>query len=129
MKIYIATKFENQAKFHELKDLLEEFGHTVPRDWTNERERGDMTEVQWQSYLKTQAQADADGVADCDALVLITVKESMAGAFVEMGIAAALSKRILLVDEGNKNNIFFRLPCVEQMGDFEDVINALEPRR
>jgi len=115
MKIYIASKFENQDAFRALKEELEQAGHKITHDWTREEVFANSRTLK--QDLAMFANLDFNGVTSCDALVLLAAPK-MAGAFVELGIALALGKMILVVDgykEGNPPCIFYNLPFIHHV--------------
>lgn len=108
MRAYIASKFENQDQFHELREMLESYGHTVTRDWTKES----IARSTEPGYITKCAEEDYSGVVEAEVLVLIPTKEPMAGAFVEFGIALGKGLDIIIVDPFNESyqkNIFYHL--------------------
>lgn len=114
INVYVATKFQNVAGFNEMKRLLEDIGHKVTHDWTKESADGKGWPERY-PYLQKCALRDGHGVADSDCLIFIPVNQPMAGAFVEMGIALALDKLVIVVDafaDGIQGNIFYYLPQV-----------------
>ena len=124
VKIYIATKFENQDEFHQLKRMLEACGHVVTHDWTKES-CDNAPPGKLEEYKTDCALNDVEGVHNADLLVLIPYHKPMAGAFVEFGIAVALGKPVVLVKRAGvffQDNIFYSLPDVTPLPDFESVV-------
>lgn len=126
MRVYIATKFENTNQFNELKALIEAKGHWINHDWTNGTPIKSIPAEKLGDFLKDSACNDFMGVKKCHALIFIPVQEPMAGAWVEMGIALAEWKRVIVIDNGLKNCIFFNLPGVLKARDFNHAVELLD---
>jgi len=125
VNLYIATKFNNQAAFHDLKGKLEAKGHSVTLDWTKE-DSSKVAKKKLKKYLTQCAINDADAVIASHALILLPVPD-MAGALVELGIALGCGCPIIIVDafkEGNQKPIFYHMPEDEYM--FKHVANEEE---
>lgn len=116
MKVYIATKFENRDEFEKMAFYLKSHGHTLTLDWTK-HDSTKVPEGKRQEYLKQCACECFIGVMMADVVVFIADKRPMAGAFVELGLALGLFKRIIIVNsgkgEGRQECIFYHLPPVE----------------
>lgn len=126
MKIYIATKFENQQNFHELAEKLRARGHTITHDWTTESCEG-MDGAERFHYTQQCAIKDVQGVAAADAVVVIT-HPKLSGALTELGVAIGLNKRIVIVNPWNPEapyNIFYHLPYVEHVKTLDGAAEAL----
>lgn len=125
MKCYIATKFDNQRAFHEMRALLEGNGHSLTVDWTkhDKPEAGeDML-----AFKERCAFTDYVGVDRADVLILLVVPD-MAAAFSELGIALARRRTIIVVGyrEGkDRDNVFYYHPCVLHAKTMEDAANML----
>jgi hypothetical protein len=124
-RIYVASKFENKQAVRVAQRMLVANGHEITFDWTvhdstliplAERER----------YLKECAMNDLHGVIEADAILLLC-HPNMKGAYVELGAALAMGRRILVVaPDLTSTNIFFHLPCVEVYDTVENAVRALE---
>ncbi len=129
MKAYIATKFQNRLGFEIARALLELSGHEITHDWTQESDEG-LEEPVRTLYRQHCAINDMMGVQEADVVILLPTEAKMAGAFVELGIALALNKRVLIVDgfrEEVQPNIFYFLPqCyVEHYPTIAEAVAAL----
>lgn len=127
MNVYIATKFENKSQFRELASLLGKYGHNITHDWTNEDLAG-IPPSERAEFLKSCAFSDFLGVTRADVLVFIPVKEAMAGAWVEFGLALRDHKPIIVIDNKLQNNIFYNMDSVSLAKDFNHVASLLAER-
>jgi nucleoside 2-deoxyribosyltransferase len=108
MDVYVATKAENYKVARLFMRALEEVGHDIAHDWTNQvatvGPAPDNIDLR-----RRLAREDLAGVAACDCFILIIHKD-MVGSLIEYGAALALNKRIfIVVDYENSpvNSIFF----------------------
>lgn len=133
MKVYIATKFENQAQFNECAELLKLAGHTVAHDWTKESAAGRIGH-ELTHYLQKCAIADLSAAKHSDAFILIPTAAKQAGAFVEFGAALGswnfgpVFRNIIIVDAFNpefQSNIFYHLPDLIHVKTIKEAVQAL----
>lgn len=101
MRIYVASKFENQTRVKDIVSLLEGAGHTITYKW-------------WENsqVTTTQARADMVGVITAEALVLIVEEDlKYCGAIAEFGMALACGIPVyVLGHQLDQRCIFMRLP-------------------
>lgn len=104
MRIYVATKFENQLRAIEIATQLEAAGHTITyKWWTNDQ------------MSQEQALADFKGVVTADAVVVIAEREfAYAGTYVELGIAIAQRTPVYILGHAMNRCIFLRLPGIHR---------------
>lgn len=122
MRVYVASKFENEQAVREAHRLLRERGHIITLDWTGKV----ATE---EEPLSHHAQADFGGVASAHALILLH-HPNVCGAMTEMGIALALRKDVIVIDaDRGPANIFFSLPQVKHARDMRHALELLEEGR
>ena len=133
MRVYAASKFENQAAVREVYRALREDGHTITHDWTEEdasQFEGDALE----EYLCTCAEKDVRGVVDSEALLLLHYPK-VSGAITEFGIALCKawqfpgSQLIIVIDAHkpeNPRNIFFHLKFVRHAADLTEARRILK---
>jgi hypothetical protein len=118
VKIYVASKFENSKAVREAHRALEEDGHEITHDWTNENADGLEGEAK-EEYLKKCASKDVVGVLSGQGILVLN-HERMAGGFTEFGIAIGshwLGRYMCIVvidghHEEKPRNIFFHLPFI-----------------
>ena len=116
--IYIAAKFTRKLEMRTIAAALSDFGYKVASRWIEQQENDDDPPSDW-------ADRDVEEVGAADTLVLFTETEAggytTGGRFVELGIAIAWDKRIIIV--GPLENIFCHLYGIEQLEHFS--INRL----
>lgn len=123
MRVYVASKFENQEQVRKVHRLLTESGHIITHDWTWESVEGKKGEER-ERYLKDCATKDYNGVDTCDVFFLINYLHC-AGAYTEFGIALRAQKCIVVVDGHHpekSRNIFFHLPDVHHFTSVEEAV-------
>ena len=99
--IYIAGKYEDRIRVKELMSLFEAFDHTITYDWTKNQE-GDSSVI--------CAITDLEAVKKADIVLAIAEKDYIyKGMYVEIGIALALSKKVLLLGNAIDRCIFSTL--------------------
>jgi len=130
MKVYVAAKFEEKDRVRLIYKRCRENGLEVTCDWTVEDDTG-MVGEERRAYHQKCAQADLDGVRNCDVLILLP-HEHGKGMYFEMGAAIALGKRVIVVgqdsDDSHKPCIFCKLPQVKWMPDiWGAIIEAANP--
>lgn len=125
MKLYVASKFENQKEVRSAIARLRAAGHTITRDWTRGKTWDWNDQAQVERYARAVAVADAQAVADADAFVFLTYEyRTNIGAFVEMGIALGLGKLVFVVGE-QPRNLFYYHPNVRRVRNIDEVIGTL----
>lgn len=131
MKVYVASKFENQAEVRKAITLLREHGHDITFDWTQHSAVGKSGQ-ELQDYLRLCAVDDYDGVLFAEALVLIDHPNCKA-AYTELGMALAMQARVIVVnavptviDPTMHQNIFMHLPEVEHVDSIEEAVAILD---
>ena len=103
--IYVATKWENREYARRIMNALEERGHVITYDWTQQEQ--ESTE---------QAASDVWGVQLADVLlILANTDAAYKGTYVELGVALGLFKRVLLVGDGLDACLFAKHWLVTKM--------------
>jgi nucleoside 2-deoxyribosyltransferase len=96
---------------------LELADHEIVSRWVNMP--FNPTESHTVDERKAIAKMDADDVAACDCLILLSGPAKYSGGkFVESGIALALGKRVVVV--GARENMLLWHPAVEQIDDVRE---------
>jgi hypothetical protein len=111
MKLYVASKFTNKQEVRSLMTLLENDGHTITHDWTDDDAAG-LEGDELEQYLALNAIACIRGIIDAQAFILIARPE-MAGSHTELGLAMGIGRPVLILDgfkAGNQPNIFYNIP-------------------
>lgn len=124
MKVYCAAKFEEKTKVREVFKTLEAAGHTPTHDWTHE-DLGDRTGQVAEAYLAQCGIDDVLGVQRADAVILFHHPQ-LYGGMVELGMAIALDKLVILVKgEGGRDTPFFHLPCIHHATSLQEALAIL----
>ena len=115
---YLASGWDSQYKMHDLRSRLEDAtGWTCTSRWIDTPD----------NYPPEKACAeDIRDLSTADILIITDGPSTKGGKWVEFGIALALSKPILIIDEGNTHNltIFTRHMNVMPMS-LENVISQM----
>ncbi|MBU2249737.1 MAG: hypothetical protein KKD77_23525 [Gammaproteobacteria bacterium] len=100
---YIASKWENKRKVAELASVLERMGHVISHKWF-------AVEAAYMEDAPIHARLDMYGVRDCTTfLALFDIDFPFLNAYVELGMAVALRKEILIIGQADTNCLFTRL--------------------
>jgi len=91
MKIYIATKLEQADTHNRVRDAFVAAGHQITYDWTT---HGSVKQEGYERISEV-AQAEMQGVKNADVVVMLL--PGGRGTHVELGMAAAWGKPIVLV--------------------------------
>ena len=117
MKIYIAAKFEDTDSYAVMKKRLEAEGHSITYDWTVHNEN--------ELSKKECALADTQGVIDCD-LLLLKAHVKGKGQYSELGMAIALKKPSIIIDDGESTNIFFHHPLCRLVAGLAEAMEIIK---
>jgi nucleoside 2-deoxyribosyltransferase len=127
VKVYVAGKFQEKERVRRVQALVREYGHEITCDWTVEDDSLFDGEA-LRAYWRRCAQDDVAGVRACDALILLPHARGK-GLWVELGIALALNKRVIVVgfdgDDSHQPCIFCKLPQVEWAPDGQAAVEML----
>lgn len=119
MKVYLAGRYSRKPEFLRFMDIIQASGHEVQADWL--KSNHDHT-----PHAEC-AQIDVADIKACDVLIAFSeeprVNNSRGGRHVELGIALALGKRIIIV--GPVENVFMALPEIERVDTFREVKHLL----
>lgn len=121
-KVYLAAKFEEYEQARWLMTQLRERGFTITYDWTPHALTFPPESEHWK-----QAVLDVAGVVDCDYFIQLHHPKSK-GALVELGVALALHKNIIVIgckDHGDP--VFYWHPDIQHVTDL-DALWPLLPR-
>lgn len=113
MKVYVAGKFQDKETVRKVQTILRCNGYTITCDWTGNTAEGLYTNEKL-AYERASAIEDVEGVRNADFVILVAHPE-LRGALVEMGMALALGKPVLVLQVGNTEmpfNVFLRHPLV-----------------
>ena len=127
MKIYLASNYSHRLELVGHATELAQLGVVVCSSWlhTNWQDDGSSSSAAPEEKCAEWAMRDMKDVFSCDVLVQFTSGErSRGGKHVELGMALALNKRVLVV--GLPEHIFHRLPMIEQFGDWPTALERLK---
>jgi hypothetical protein len=127
MRVYVATNFARATLARAVMTTLEQDGHVITHDWTGENAAGKSGD-ELARYLQRCAIQDFSGVRRCQVLVVLNHPQGR-GMFVEVGIALALGKIVLVVGPSMAECIFYAMAqCihVETVADIAGALAALE---
>lgn len=112
MRIYIATKWEEQDRAKEVKAQLEALGHSITHPWWTYTQEGHET-----------ADDDLWGVLRADAVVFIAEKDlKYVGALIEVGCALGQNKPVFVLgDAPVTKTLFFKHGLVRHINSLEEV--------
>lgn len=123
MKIYVAAKFEEKAMVRKVYSLLEDAGHTITVDWTQEDDSRYLG-LQKLEYWRACGHADLRGVKDAD-LVLLFPHEKGKGLYAELGAALAWGKSVFIVGGEDIRCIFFYCNKVHWFANLDSALAQL----
>jgi nucleoside 2-deoxyribosyltransferase len=115
MKIYVATRMREDAS-HAI-EAAQRSGIEVTHDWT----RGPRLTRETGPEI---ASVDIEAVRACDALLLLWWP-GMTGAYVELGAALALGKRVVVAGADMRDCAFLYHPLVSHVFDVWAALEAL----
>lgn len=111
MKFYVAGKWEDRDSVKEIMNYLEQQGHTITCDWTRH-------EYSDNKSMERYALDDMQGVLDADVFVGLFVKDlNYKGALVELGMAMASGKKVIIVGNAISSCIFIKHPDIVLLPD------------
>ncbi len=129
MLIYLAARYGRHPELHQYAQRLEAAGHVVVSRWIQGQHQAlDATLVQPEARSDAQQFALEDVTDLCRATCFIGFSEALrapsrGGRHVELGMALALRKRIIVV--GGHEHVFHCLPQVEHYATFDEACAAL----
>lgn len=114
-KIYVASGLENIARAKEIIARLRSEGFEITYDWTVHGRLYD------QDALRNVAMLEESGVRNCDTILVVLPGSS--GTHFEFGLARALDKKIILLEEVEvKQSSFYYLPGILKVKTEEDAV-------
>jgi nucleoside 2-deoxyribosyltransferase len=110
-KIYVASSLENAVNVINIYDYLICNDHIITYNWTK---HGRITKVE---DLREVGRNEFDGVVDCDLLIMLM--PARLGSHVELGIALALGKPVIIItaDLEYEDKSFYHLDNVHITND------------
>ena len=118
VKCYVASKFENKEDVREIMYALIEHGHSITEDWTHSTEENNIK----------AALADKRGVEECDTFIgLFNINANYKGAYIELGMAIALDKEIIIIGPHADRSTFIHLPGIHKYATIADFVKSIVP--
>lgn len=115
MKAYLATKYDRYAEMQGVRDFLVALGHTVTSTWHDQHEQEESAPLDQLNSepdrVAKYARLDIDDLRAADTVISFTGQQSTGGRHVELGLAIAMDKRLIVV--GPREHVFHALPQVE----------------
>jgi nucleoside 2-deoxyribosyltransferase len=116
MKIYVASSLFNKEEASSIMDEFRARGVEITYDWTS---HGQVFDVE---RLKEIAVLESQGVLDSD--LLFFVHPGRHGAHVELGMAIAANKHIvMLFNQDYEMKPFYLLECIKPFEDRKEAID------
>jgi hypothetical protein len=129
MKFFISGQIKDIPAVRETMQHVVDAGHTITHDWTSsdimlggDNKFNDLAET------GRRAQADIQGVLDCDVYVLCSDNETPGkGMYVELGAALGRAQsgdriKLYVIGKLNHSSIFYLHPAVRQVESIQDVL-------
>jgi hypothetical protein len=119
-KIYVASSLYNKTNAKALYKYLAYLQCTITYDWTT---HGGVND---EASLKEIGLKEYQGVVDCDVLVMLM--PARLGSHVELGIALALCKPVIIITNGEdfEKKSFYFLDHVNIIRDIDALKGALD---
>lgn len=124
MWVYVAGKFEHKAAVRAIQASVQDRGHTITHDWTQE-DLGSRTGLAAHSYLRECAKADVEGVINADVIILLNNPNGF-GLMVELGVAIAKNIPVIVVAPELRDTPFFHLPLVIAVDTPSEALKILD---
>lgn len=124
MRIYLGARFLRRDELRLYAHKLTKLGYTITSRWLGgSHQMTPYSEIENQQY----AEEDVDDLNSADMCIFFMeqpreLNDSRGGRHVELGMAIALNKYIVLI--GPRENVFCYLPQIEHYDTFEDFVNA-----
>lgn len=116
VKCYVASKYENKEDVRKLMYALIEHGHTITEDWTHSLEENN----------NNAAVACWQGVVNCEVFIgLFDKPYQFKGAYVELGIAIALHKIIVIIGHHADAQTFIHLSWLHKFETIEEFLEYI----
>jgi nucleoside 2-deoxyribosyltransferase len=115
MKVYIATSFHDKERAEFVALMLKEQGHEITCEW-------------WKSKGPSvdEALKDIRGIENCDAIVGLFEKPFIyKGAILELGVAYAMKKIIIVLGKELDSMVFTLLPEFNKAKNLTQVLKYL----
>ena len=130
MKFYVAAFVEAKERVQSIYRRLEELGHTITVDWTDELGLSGEERDLYPERVQAIAVRDMNGVRDCDVFILLAEPPDGRAKYAELG-AAIMSclvrgqPKIYVLGEETHHSVFFYHPSVKRVRTIDDVMRNI----
>lgn len=127
MKFYIVARFGLKDEVRRIYKLLQDKGHKITLDWT--QQEAIKPNIENQDLSKEYSIASVDGVIESDVFILIS-SDAGSGIYVELGTAISEHlktgrPKIYVVGEHTARTLFYFHPSVNRRKTVEEVFEEL----
>ncbi|MEZ4103576.1 MAG: hypothetical protein R3B55_03455 [Candidatus Paceibacterota bacterium] len=122
MKFYFASRFKKKNELLRLRDSLEKEKHKVISSWIDAPSLKPYSDNKKKCSL--MAKKIESEIKKCDVFVLLSDK-SGTDMFVELGIAAALKKKIYIIGKHNQRSLMHFHPLFKHVDSVEKLFEML----
>lgn len=126
--VYLAAAYSSKELIRRRADDLRASGFDVTAQWLNEPHAASVPFTSRDPQeLRRFARRDIDDIARCDVFIFFSIDPEQptkrGGRHVELGLAVAMKKRVLVV--GPRENIFHFLPEIEVVTAWAEALDLL----
>ena len=128
MDIYVAGKTDDWERVRRIQETVTvELGHEITHDWTEkiEQDGEDVGLKADDGSRREWADDDQLGVKRADLVIVCVDFEGLCGTLIELGMALAYDKSVIVVGEPERNSIFFSHMNIMHVAHEDDVVSAL----
>jgi len=124
--IYVAGKTDDWERVRRVQDSLAELGHMITYDWTVNVEDDVDTGLEADDRVRREwADDDQLGVKQADLAIFLVESEGLSGTLIELGMALAYEKEIIVVGVPERNSVFFSNSSITHVPHEDDIIAAI----
>lgn len=126
MDIYVAGKTDDWERVRRVQNVLVGLGHMITYDWTvNVEDDVDMGLEADDRTRREWADDDQLGVKQADLVIFMVESEGLSGTLIELGMALAYEKDIIVVGVPERNSVFFANNNITHVAHEDDIIAAI----
>lgn len=127
MDIYVAGKTDDWERVRRVQESLIELGHMITYDWTVNVEDDEDTGLEADDLTRKEwADDDEVGVKQADLVIFMIESEGLSGTLIELGMALAFQKDIIVVGEPERNSVFFASNRIIHVAHEDNIIEAVD---
>jgi nucleoside 2-deoxyribosyltransferase len=126
MDIYVAGKTDDWERVRRVQESLVEVGHMITYDWTvNVEDDVDMGLEADERTRREWADDDQLGVKRADTVIFMVESEGLSGTLIELGMALAYEKNVIVVGIPERNSVFFSHALITEVPHEDDILSVL----